>query len=74
MPSCHHKFDERLKSLLLGADPQNQNWTNFDVKPIASNAGDLIVWRHSLPHGSSPNSAQSPRIVQYFNMKPVVQP
>ena len=33
-------------------------------------AGDLIIWHKALPHGSRPNSAKRPRIVQYLSMYP----
>jgi ectoine hydroxylase-related dioxygenase (phytanoyl-CoA dioxygenase family) len=38
--------------------------------PIAGRAGDLVIWHHALPHGSSPNRAERPRIVQYLKMHP----
>jgi ectoine hydroxylase-related dioxygenase (phytanoyl-CoA dioxygenase family) len=38
--------------------------------PIAGGAGDLIVWHQALPHGATPNLANSPRVVQYLNMFP----
>jgi ectoine hydroxylase-related dioxygenase (phytanoyl-CoA dioxygenase family) len=38
--------------------------------PIAGRAGDLIIWHHALPHGSSPNRAKVPRVVQYLKMMP----
>ena len=27
----------------------------------------LVIWRHELPHGASPNTADRPRMVQYVN-------
>lgn len=38
--------------------------------PIAGSAGDLIIWHHALPHGSCPNWASKPRVVQYLKMFP----
>ena len=40
-------------------------------KPIAANAGDFILWHQALPHGSSPNTATRPRLVQYINYMPI---
>jgi ectoine hydroxylase-related dioxygenase (phytanoyl-CoA dioxygenase family) len=34
---------------------------------LPPNAGDLIIWHHALPHGSSPNTSTVPRVVQYIN-------
>ena len=33
-------------------------------------AGDLVIWNDALPHGSRPNHADMPRIVQYIAMYP----
>ncbi|QSX37412.1 phytanoyl-CoA dioxygenase family protein [Shewanella sedimentimangrovi] len=71
VPGFHRKIDTWLKSLPEGADPQDQDWRLWDVKPIAAEAGSLIVWHQALPHGSSPNRASRPRLVQYLNMRPL---
>jgi ectoine hydroxylase-related dioxygenase (phytanoyl-CoA dioxygenase family) len=71
VPGFHKKIDDWLSSLPSGRDPQQQDWQQWPAKPIAAKAGSLIVWHHALPHGSSPNKASSPRIVQYVNMRPV---
>lgn len=70
VPGFHREFDAWAQQLPEGKDPQQQDWDNFNVTPIAAQAGDLIIWHHALPHGSSPNRAQHPRIVQYLNMTP----
>jgi ectoine hydroxylase-related dioxygenase (phytanoyl-CoA dioxygenase family) len=33
-------------------------------------AGDLIIWKDALPHGSRPNRGRAPRVVQYIRMYP----
>lgn len=71
VPGFHKKIDDWLNSLPPGQDPQRQDWRGWPLKPIAAQAGSLIVWHHALPHGSSPNQASSPRIVQYVNMRPL---
>jgi hypothetical protein len=38
--------------------------------PIGGKAGDLVIWHRFLPHGSSPNTAQRPRMAQYILMRP----
>lgn len=68
VPGFHKKIDQWLAAQPRGVDLQQQDWTQWPVKPIAAKAGDLIIWHHALPHGSSPNRANFPRMVQYLNM------
>lgn len=68
VPGFHKKIDHWLTQQSPGTDLQKQDWAQWPVKPIAANAGDLIIWHHALPHGSSPNRADFPRMVQYINM------
>ena len=71
VPGFHNKIEEWLNNLPQGENPRNQDFYALGAKPIAANAGDFIIWHHALPHGSSPNLAHSPRIVQYINYSPV---
>jgi ectoine hydroxylase-related dioxygenase (phytanoyl-CoA dioxygenase family) len=68
VPGFHKKIDNWLAGQPQGADLQQQDWSEWLVKPIAACAGDLIIWHQALPHGSSPNRADFPRMVQYLNM------
>jgi hypothetical protein len=68
VPGFHKKIDTWLAGQPEGIDLQQQDWSQWPVKPIAAKAGDLIVWHQALPHGSSPNRADFPRLVQYLNM------
>lgn len=68
VPGFHKKIDQWLSELPSDIDPADQDWQQWPVKPIAAKAGDLIVWHQALPHGSSPNRANYPRMVQYLNM------
>lgn len=68
VPGFHKKIDHWLAKQPQNTDLQQQDWSQWPVKPIAANAGDLIIWHHALPHGSSPNRADFPRMVQYLNM------
>jgi len=68
VPGFHKKIDNWLVGQSQGIDLQQQDWSQWPVKPIAANAGDLIIWHQALPHGSSPNRADFPRMVQYLNM------
>src|SRR5258708_4208132 len=69
VPGFHRKLAEWLTSLPPGADPRQQDLSSL-AKPIAGKAGDLVIWHQALPHGSSPNRAKRPRVVQYLNLRP----
>lgn len=70
VPGFHRRVDAWLDALPAGADPRQQDLHALGSKPIAGRAGDLIIWHQALPHGSRPNRATRPRIVQYMNMCP----
>lgn len=69
IPAFHKRIESWLKSLPKDKDPRCESFEG-EATPIAANAGDLIIWHQALPHGSSPNRADYPRIVQYVNMLP----
>lgn len=72
VPGFQNFGESWLSSFKPGDDPRTQNLHALGSKPIAANAGDFIVWHQALPHGSSPNTAKVPRIVQYINYQPLV--
>jgi hypothetical protein len=70
VPGFHHEIDHWLAD-----DPLRQTGSPDALKglagrPIAGRAGDMVIWHHALPHGSSPNQADLPRIVQYLTLSP----
>lgn len=69
-PGFHRRLEDWLASLPEGADPRTAILREPGAKAIAANAGDLVIWHHSLPHGSSPNRASRPRVAQYLMMQP----
>lgn len=69
VPGFHQKIDAWLDSLPAGDDPRTHDFTSQAVA-IAGRAGDLVIWHHALPHGSSPNRAALPRFVQYMIGRP----
>lgn len=71
VPGFQHKIDSWINSLPADADPRTQDLYAWGAVPIAANAGDFIIWHQALPHGSSPNTATVPRIVQYINYAPL---
>ena len=70
VPGFHLKLEQWLNRLPSGADPNQQDLSDLEVRHVAAPAGSLVVWHQFLPHGASPNLAESPRIVQYLNMFP----
>ena len=72
IPGFQHELDAFLAALPLEANPQ-EHIPKQRAMPIAGKAGDLIIWHHALPHGSSPNRSKLPRVVQYVNMLPITQ-
>lgn len=71
IPGFHRKLEEWLKSLPEDANPgQVVRKYQTEAVPVAGKAGDLVIWHSALPHGSSPNSAERPRMAQYITMSP----
>ena len=72
VPGFHKRIEQWMRQFEPGKVPLIGVFDEFEKKPIAANAGDFIIWHHGLPHGSSPNTNISPRIVQYINLYPVL--
>jgi hypothetical protein len=73
VPGFHRRVGDWLTSLPKGADPRCEDMHALGSQPIAGRAGDLVIWHVALPHGSRPNRARLPRIVQYIRMYPAAQ-
>jgi hypothetical protein len=69
VPGFHQRIESWLHELPANTDPRRVDLSASAVR-IAGRAGDLVIWRSALPHGSSPNRASRPRIVQYIKMQP----
>jgi hypothetical protein len=65
VPGFHHRLPDWLDAL-GDADPRTVDLSAEAVR-VPGRAGDLIIWRHDLPHGASPNTAHRPRLAQYVN-------
>lgn len=65
VPGFHRRLDDWLAAI-GETDPRTVDLSGEAV-PIPGRAGDLVIWRHELPHGASPNTADRPRMVQYVN-------
>ncbi len=70
IPGFHRILGEWLDGLPPFADPTAEIRKHLEVIQIAGNAGDMVLWHQSLPHGASPNRATRPRVVQYLQMWP----
>jgi hypothetical protein len=70
VPGFHRRIGAWLAGLPAGTDPRTQDLHALGSRPIPGKAGDLIIWHDALPHGSRPNRALRPRIVQYVTMYP----
>ena len=42
--------------------------------PVRLRAGDLVIWRHEIPHGASANRSDQPRLAHYVNHYPMHWP
>jgi hypothetical protein len=69
VPGFHRKIEHWLDGLPAGEDPRTHD-LRPEAMPIDGRGGDLVIWHQALPHGSSPNSAASPRFVQYMVGRP----
>ena len=71
VPGFHNCLAKWLAELPPDTDPRD--WKVLETLPavpIAGRAGDLVIWHHALPHGSSPNRSPRPRVAQYINLLP----
>ena len=64
VPGFQRRIADWLKSLPPDADPRRQDLRRLGAVPVPGKAGDLVIWHQALPHGSRPNTAVRPRIVQ----------
>ena len=70
MPGFHRELKPWLKSVPAGVNPNDHARRTLTMQPIDARRGDMVIWHHLLPHGSSPNRAQRPRVVQYMSLRP----
>jgi hypothetical protein len=70
VPGFQRRLPDWLAALPPGADPQQQDLHALGSIAVGAGAGDMVIWRDALPHGSRPNQGTRPRIVQYINMFP----
>ena len=71
VPAFHRRIEAWLGSLPAGTEPRAQALHDLGSVAIAGRAGDAVIWHQALPHGSRPNRAARPRLVQYVNRYPI---
>jgi hypothetical protein len=74
IPGFHRVLETWLKDLPPSEDPRKAIFRYPGFMPIAGKAGDLVIWHHALPHGSSPNRSDRPRVAQYISLRPTRWP
>jgi ectoine hydroxylase-related dioxygenase (phytanoyl-CoA dioxygenase family) len=70
VPGFHRSLQSWLRTVPKGLSAQDHARRTLSMKSIAAKRGDMIIWHHLLPHGSSPNRARRPRVVQYMSLRP----
>jgi len=71
VPGFQNRIDSWIGELPAGVNARQEDLHALGSFPIAANAGDFIIWHQALPHGSSPNTSQKPRFVQYIKYEPL---
>lgn len=70
VPGSHKRVDEIVKRQAPDASLRAPDIGDTAVKPIAAQAGDLIIWHTALLHGNGRNRSDRPRLAQYITMRP----
>ena len=70
VPGFHRTFYEWVKTQPEDRHPRRPDLQGLEVKPIAGQAGDLLIWHRLLLHGNGRNRSDKPRFAQYINMSP----
>ena len=73
VPGFHHRLADGWIASLNGADPRTVDLSSEAVT-VPAGAGDLVIWRHEIPHGASANRSDRPRLAQYVNHYPMHWP
>jgi hypothetical protein len=73
VPGFHHRLADGWIASLNGADPRTID-LSAEAVTVPAGAGDLVIWRHEIPHGASANRSDRPRLAQYVNHYPMHWP
>lgn len=67
VPGVHLEFEEWIKPYPTLDEAHHVMRHQMKAVPIPGKKGDIIVWRHTLPHAASANYSSLPRFVQYLS-------
>ena len=68
-----HRLADGWLGSLNGADPRAVDLSG-EAETVPAGAGDLVIWRHEIPHGASANRSDRPRLAMYVNWYPMHWP
>lgn len=72
-PGFHRRFADWVKTQPADRDPRMPDMSGIEMKSLATNAGDLVIWHSLLPHGTGRNNSTRPRLAQYITMFPAIE-
>jgi ectoine hydroxylase-related dioxygenase (phytanoyl-CoA dioxygenase family) len=75
VPGFHRRLGSWLESLPSESTPMEQlarmaRRRECSLQRVGGEAGDLVIWSSDLPHGSTINTGDAPRLVQYIVLVP----
>ncbi len=70
VPGFHREFEEWVKTQPADRNPWKPDITGLELVGVEMKAGDLVIWNSMLPHGTSRNLSDKPRLAQYISMFP----
>ena len=70
VPGFHREFETWVKTQPVNRDPWKPDISGYELVGVEMRAGDLVIWNSMLPHGTSRNMADKPRLAQYISMFP----
>lgn len=74
VPGFHRRIHEWIRTQPADRDPFRPDLAGMQVEQIPMRSGDLLIWDSRLPHGTSPNRSERPRLAQYISMFPADEP
>ncbi len=70
VPGLPKRLKEWIQTQPAERDPHKPDLSGLTVETIETKAGDLLIWNSLLPHGTSRNTSDHPRLAQYIAMSP----
>lgn len=67
VPGMHLKFEEWIQGYPTLDEAHDAMRSQMRGTPVPGKKGDIVVWRHTLPHAASANHSLMPRFVQYLS-------